>query len=85
MPRKLPKLDLKPMRKEDDLEYKQQLLEVTDSSPRNIEYKQDRQLFGVRDKPITQHDALPNSEVPAKIISPGRTRCLPAEASPFSS
>ncbi|KAK8686147.1 hypothetical protein V6N13_125174 [Hibiscus sabdariffa] len=28
MPRKLPKLDLKPMRKEDNLEYKQQLLEV---------------------------------------------------------
>ncbi|KAL4324021.1 hypothetical protein GQ457_11G027370 [Hibiscus cannabinus] len=27
-PRRLPKLDLKPMRKEDDLEYKQQLLEV---------------------------------------------------------
>ncbi|KAK8583948.1 hypothetical protein V6N12_068202 [Hibiscus sabdariffa] len=27
-PRKLPKLDLKPMRKEDDLEYKQQRLEV---------------------------------------------------------
>ncbi|KAK8655575.1 hypothetical protein V6N13_108149 [Hibiscus sabdariffa] len=58
---------------------------VTDSSPRNIEYKQDRQLFGLRDKPITQHDALPNSEVPAKIIGPGRTRCLPAEASPLSS
>ncbi|KAL4376531.1 hypothetical protein GQ457_02G025190 [Hibiscus cannabinus] len=27
-PRRLPKLDLKPMRKEDDLEYKQQLLEA---------------------------------------------------------
>ncbi|KAK8557647.1 hypothetical protein V6N12_009876 [Hibiscus sabdariffa] len=58
---------------------------VTDSSPRNIEYKQDRQLFGLRDKPVTQQDALPNSEVPAKIIRPGRTRCLPAEASPLSS
>ncbi|KAL4280026.1 hypothetical protein GQ457_03G018330 [Hibiscus cannabinus] len=27
-PRRLPKLDLKPMRKEDDLEYKQQFLEA---------------------------------------------------------
>ncbi|KAK8597275.1 hypothetical protein V6N12_065747 [Hibiscus sabdariffa] len=38
-----------------------------------------------RDKPVTQQDALPNSEVPAKIIRPGRTCCLPAEASPLSS
>ncbi|KAK8540255.1 hypothetical protein V6N12_046543 [Hibiscus sabdariffa] len=38
-----------------------------------------------RDKPVTQQDALPNSEVPAKIIRPGRTRCLLAEASPLSS
>ncbi|KAK8597274.1 hypothetical protein V6N12_065746 [Hibiscus sabdariffa] len=58
---------------------------VTAFSPRNIEYKQDRQLFGLRDKPVTQQDALPNSEVPTKIIRPGRTRCLPTEASPLSS
>ncbi|KAK8978846.1 hypothetical protein V6N11_034754 [Hibiscus sabdariffa] len=82
-PRKLPKLDLKPMRKEDELEYKQQLLEILRRGISST--KQDRQLFGLRDKPVTQQDALPNSEVPAKIIRPGRTRCLPAEASPLSS
>ncbi|KAK8504471.1 hypothetical protein V6N12_046808 [Hibiscus sabdariffa] len=42
-------------------------------------------VTGLRDKPVTKHDALPNSEVPAKIICPGRTHCLPAEASPLSS
>ncbi|KAK8600527.1 hypothetical protein V6N12_050380 [Hibiscus sabdariffa] len=34
---------------------------VTAFSPRNIKYKQDRQLFGLRDKPITKQDALPRS------------------------
>ncbi|KAK8540197.1 hypothetical protein V6N12_046488 [Hibiscus sabdariffa] len=32
---------------------------VTTFSPRNIKYKQDRQLFGLRDKPVTKQDALP--------------------------
>ncbi|KAL4312105.1 hypothetical protein GQ457_01G019490 [Hibiscus cannabinus] len=66
-PRRLPKLDLKPIRKEDDLEYKQQLLEVTALPSRDTVYNQAKQLFGLRHKPITQQDALPNSEVPAKI------------------
>ncbi|KAK8560249.1 hypothetical protein V6N12_013049 [Hibiscus sabdariffa] len=41
-------------------------------------------VTGLRDKPVTQHDALPNSEVPAKIICPGKT-VTSAEASPLSS
>ncbi|KAK8636231.1 hypothetical protein V6N13_004935 [Hibiscus sabdariffa] len=41
-------------------------------------------VTGLRDKPVTQHDALPNSEVPAKI--PARAGpVVSAEASPLSS
>ncbi|KAK8523058.1 hypothetical protein V6N12_073769 [Hibiscus sabdariffa] len=35
---------------------------VTAFPPRDIVYKQDNQLFGLTDKPITQQDALPKSE-----------------------
>ncbi|KAL4297733.1 hypothetical protein GQ457_12G014650 [Hibiscus cannabinus] len=35
--------------------------EVTAFPPRNIVYDQDIQLIGLRDKPITQQDALPKS------------------------
>ncbi|KAL4377144.1 hypothetical protein GQ457_02G024410 [Hibiscus cannabinus] len=110
-PRRLPKLDLKPKRKEDDLEYKQQLLEayiyewtavirrhgilgeslalreierifllsscektfvLCDSFSAEGYCIQARQtVTGLRDKPVTQQDALPNSEVPAKIYQPG--------------
>ncbi|KAK9042559.1 hypothetical protein V6N11_017628 [Hibiscus sabdariffa] len=35
---------------------------VTAFPPRDIVYKQDNQLSGLRDKPITQQDALPRSE-----------------------
>ncbi|KAK8976493.1 hypothetical protein V6N11_001636 [Hibiscus sabdariffa] len=35
---------------------------VTAFPPRDIVYKQDNQLYGLRDKPIIQQDALPKSE-----------------------
>ncbi|KAL4319179.1 hypothetical protein GQ457_18G011110 [Hibiscus cannabinus] len=35
---------------------------VTAFPPRDIVYKQDNQLFGLRDKPITQQDALSKSK-----------------------
>ncbi|KAL4296075.1 hypothetical protein GQ457_12G015150 [Hibiscus cannabinus] len=35
---------------------------------RDIVYKQDNQLFGLRDKPITQQDALPKSEGPPRYL-----------------
>ncbi|KAL4298227.1 hypothetical protein GQ457_12G013860 [Hibiscus cannabinus] len=38
---------------------------------RDIVYEQDNQLSGLRDKPITQQDALPRSELPP--------RCLPGQ------
>ncbi|KAL4272686.1 hypothetical protein GQ457_13G018380 [Hibiscus cannabinus] len=44
---------------------------MTAFPPRDIVYKQDNQLFGLRDKPITQQDALPKSE--------GRPRYLPGQ------
>ncbi|KAK8565368.1 hypothetical protein V6N12_058931 [Hibiscus sabdariffa] len=44
---------------------------VTAFSPRNIKYKQDRQLFGLRDKPITKQDALPRSEFQPRLL-PGQ-------------
>ncbi|KAK8573062.1 hypothetical protein V6N12_029100 [Hibiscus sabdariffa] len=44
---------------------------VTDSSPRNIKYKQDKQLFRLRDKPVTQQDALPRSEFQPRLL-PGQ-------------
>ncbi|KAK8548130.1 hypothetical protein V6N12_061049 [Hibiscus sabdariffa] len=50
-----------------DIGYKK----VTAFSPRNIEYKQDRQLFGLRDKPITKQDALPRSEFQPRLL-PGQ-------------
>ncbi|KAK9034805.1 hypothetical protein V6N11_076862 [Hibiscus sabdariffa] len=40
-------------------------------SPRDIVYKQDNQLFGLRNKPITQQDALPKSEGPPRYL-PGQ-------------
>ncbi|KAK8649449.1 hypothetical protein V6N13_130178 [Hibiscus sabdariffa] len=48
---------------------------VTAFPPRDIVYKQDNQLFGVRNKPITQQDALSKSEGPPRYL-PGKTRCL---------
>ncbi|KAK9042550.1 hypothetical protein V6N11_017619 [Hibiscus sabdariffa] len=39
--------------------------------PRDIVYKQDNQLSGLRDKPITQQDALPRSEGPPRYL-PGQ-------------
>ncbi|KAK9044466.1 hypothetical protein V6N11_058366 [Hibiscus sabdariffa] len=45
--------------------------EVTAFSPRDTKYKQDKQLFGLRDKPITKQDALPRSEY--------QPRCLPGQ------
>ncbi|KAK8986082.1 hypothetical protein V6N11_082366 [Hibiscus sabdariffa] len=56
-PRRLPKLDLKPMRKEDDLDF----------STEGYCVQARQAVTGLRDKPVTQHDALPNSEVPTKI------------------
>ncbi|KAK8590247.1 hypothetical protein V6N12_024624 [Hibiscus sabdariffa] len=44
---------------------------VTAFSPRNIKYKQDRQLFGLRDKPVTKQDALPRSESQPRLL-PGQ-------------
>ncbi|KAK8504955.1 hypothetical protein V6N12_058051 [Hibiscus sabdariffa] len=44
---------------------------VTAFPPRDIVYKQDKQLFGFRDKPITQQDALPKSEGPPRYL-PGQ-------------
>ncbi|KAL4311755.1 hypothetical protein GQ457_01G015830 [Hibiscus cannabinus] len=44
---------------------------VTAFLPRDIVYKQDNQLFGLRDKPITQQDALPKSEGPPRYL-PGQ-------------
>ncbi|KAK8617104.1 hypothetical protein V6N13_117071 [Hibiscus sabdariffa] len=40
-------------------------------SPRDTKYKQDKQLFGLRDMPITKQDALPRSEY--------QPRCLPGQ------
>ncbi|KAL4283034.1 hypothetical protein GQ457_16G018240 [Hibiscus cannabinus] len=42
--------------------------EVTAFPPRDIEYEQDIQLIGLRDKPITQQDALPRSEFPSRYL-----------------
>ncbi|KAK8557821.1 hypothetical protein V6N12_010045 [Hibiscus sabdariffa] len=39
--------------------------------PRDIKYKQDKQLFGLRDKPITKQDALPRSEYQPRYL-PGQ-------------
>ncbi|KAK9006426.1 hypothetical protein V6N11_035464 [Hibiscus sabdariffa] len=44
---------------------------VTDFPPRDIVYKQDNQLFGLTDKPITQQDALPKSKGPLRYL-PGQ-------------
>ncbi|KAL4296084.1 hypothetical protein GQ457_12G015300 [Hibiscus cannabinus] len=44
---------------------------VTTFPPRDIMYKQDNQLFGLRDKPITQQDALARSESPPRYF-PGQ-------------
>ncbi|KAK9033667.1 hypothetical protein V6N11_049853 [Hibiscus sabdariffa] len=44
---------------------------VTAFPPRDIVYKQDNQLVGLRDKPITQQDALPKSEGPPRYM-PGQ-------------
>ncbi|KAL4384810.1 hypothetical protein GQ457_15G022980 [Hibiscus cannabinus] len=44
---------------------------VTAFPPRDILYKQDNQLFRLRDKPITQQDALSKSEGPLRYL-PGQ-------------
>ncbi|KAL4279070.1 hypothetical protein GQ457_03G015750 [Hibiscus cannabinus] len=44
---------------------------VTAFPSRDIVYKQDNQLFGLRDKPITQQDGLPKSEGPLRYL-PGQ-------------
>ncbi|KAK8576726.1 hypothetical protein V6N13_015159 [Hibiscus sabdariffa] len=41
---------------------------VTAFPPRDIVYKQDNQLFGLRDKPITKQDALPKFEDQPKYL-----------------
>ncbi|KAK8584063.1 hypothetical protein V6N12_068313 [Hibiscus sabdariffa] len=48
---------------------------VTDSSPRSIKYKQDKQLFGLRDKPVTQK-TLCRDLNSSRDFCRGRTRCL---------
>ncbi|KAK8649453.1 hypothetical protein V6N13_130182 [Hibiscus sabdariffa] len=44
---------------------------VTAFPPRDIVYKQDNQVFGLRDKPITKQDALSKSEGPPRYL-PGQ-------------
>ncbi|KAK8713429.1 hypothetical protein V6N13_148647 [Hibiscus sabdariffa] len=58
--------------------------EVAAFPPRDIAYKQDIQLFGLRDKPITQQDALPRSEFPLRYL-PGQDPLSLCETSPLSS
>ncbi|KAK8666069.1 hypothetical protein V6N13_006221 [Hibiscus sabdariffa] len=41
---------------------------VTAFPPRDINYKQDKQLFGLRDKLITKQDALPRSEYQPRFL-----------------
>ncbi|KAL4285153.1 hypothetical protein GQ457_16G012780 [Hibiscus cannabinus] len=61
-PRRLPKLDLKPMRKEDDLEQW-----ILGESSALREFGRILLLSSCEKTfPITQQDALPNSEVPAE-------------------
>ncbi|KAL4332885.1 hypothetical protein GQ457_07G005270 [Hibiscus cannabinus] len=52
--------------------------------PRDIVYDQDIQLIGLRDKPITQQDALSKSESPSRYL-PGQDPLSLFEASPLSS
>ncbi|KAL4282748.1 hypothetical protein GQ457_16G017570 [Hibiscus cannabinus] len=58
--------------------------EVTVLPSRDIVYDQANQLFGLRDKPITQQDALPRSEFPSRFL-PRQDLLSPFEASPLSS
>ncbi|KAK8696712.1 hypothetical protein V6N13_001844 [Hibiscus sabdariffa] len=53
------------------LEYKSQPKEVTAFPPRDIKYKKEKQLIGLRDKPITKQDALPRSEYQPRYL-PGQ-------------
>ncbi|KAK8562217.1 hypothetical protein V6N12_049264 [Hibiscus sabdariffa] len=57
---------------------------VTAIPPRDIVYKQDNQLSGLRDKSITQQDALPRSEYPPRYL-PGQDPLSLFETSPLSS
>ncbi|KAL4283236.1 hypothetical protein GQ457_16G020080 [Hibiscus cannabinus] len=57
---------------------------VTAFPLRDIVYKQDNQLSGLRDKPITQQDALPRSEYPSRYL-PGQDSLSLFETSPLSS
>ncbi|KAK8690797.1 hypothetical protein V6N13_074323 [Hibiscus sabdariffa] len=59
-------------------------VEVTALPPRDIVYDQDIQLTGLRDKPITQQDALPKSESPPRFLL-RQDPLSPFEASPLSS
>ncbi|KAL4303891.1 hypothetical protein GQ457_10G007810 [Hibiscus cannabinus] len=58
--------------------------EVTAFPPRDIVYDQDIELIGLRDKPITQQDALPRSESPPRFL-PRQDPLSLFEASPLSS
>ncbi|KAK8515203.1 hypothetical protein V6N12_019251 [Hibiscus sabdariffa] len=53
-------------------------------STRDIVYDQANQLSGLRDKPITQQDALPRSECQPRYL-PGQDPLSLLEASPLSS
>ncbi|KAL4341546.1 hypothetical protein GQ457_08G027960 [Hibiscus cannabinus] len=58
--------------------------EVTAFPPRDIVYDQDIKLIVLRDKPITQQDALSRSESPPRFL-PGQDPLSLFEASPLSS
>ncbi|KAL4279477.1 hypothetical protein GQ457_03G013920 [Hibiscus cannabinus] len=58
--------------------------EVTTFPPKDIVYDQDIQLIGLRDKPITQQDALPRSESLPRYL-PGQDPLPLFETSPLSS
>ncbi|KAL4351420.1 hypothetical protein GQ457_06G012300 [Hibiscus cannabinus] len=58
--------------------------EVTILPLRDIVYDQAKQLFGLRDKTITQQDALPRSEFPPRFL-PRLDSLSLFEASPLSS
>ncbi|KAK9033493.1 hypothetical protein V6N11_018524 [Hibiscus sabdariffa] len=58
--------------------------EVTAFPPRDIVYDRDNQLIGLRDKPITQQDALPRSESQLRFL-PRQDPLSLFEASPLSS
>ncbi|KAL4386037.1 hypothetical protein GQ457_09G017250 [Hibiscus cannabinus] len=58
--------------------------EVTTFPPRDIVYEQDIQLIGLKDKPITQQDAVPKFESPPRFLL-RQNPLSPFEDSPLSS